>query len=289
MIAYVNELKTIKFKDNFFNIIKKENIEDRKIFSIPIKVNTKQRKLEKITTKLCQTLYKENIKKIIVSNELQKNEIFKEIVNRNRIDILDGKMLYKILLPEIIETICNYKNSQVKEEKISILVNENSEINLNNILDISKKAKSVNIVTNYINNFTKISNYLYDELGILIRVSNNLKKDLSNSTIIINIDFNADSINRYYINTKAIIVNIPENIKIDSKKFAGININSYNIIIPEEYILTDFDNKYIYESVICNKNVLEMLNSIEKDEVKIKNLIGKNGVINKREFLAINY
>lgn len=289
MIAYVDKLKEIKFRHKIFNIIKEEFAVERKTFLLPISTKEKQKRIEKVTTKLCKILYRQNIKTLVLSNILMENKKLKEILQKNKIRLMDGKLLYNILLPDIIQNICDYKNSDIKEEKITMLVDENSELNLNNILTISQKVKSINIVTRYINKFTRISNYLYEELGILVRISNNIKRDLLNSSIIINVDFNENLINKYYINTRSIIVNIPDNITIKSKKFAGINISSYEIVIPEEYKLTNFDNRYIYESMIYNKNIQEILEDIMKNKIKIKNLIGKNGIINKREFLSLKY
>ena len=125
-------------------------------------------------------------------------------------------------------------------------------------------------ITIFINN--QQANYIYSDIT---------------SNIIINIDFNALMINRYYINTRAIILNIPPNIEIASKKFTGININSYNIIIPEGYKLNNFDDKYVYEAAIKNKTITEIQKQIRKEKIKIKNLVGKNGIINKNEFLSI--
>lgn len=289
MIAYIDKIEEIKFRHKIFNIIKTDSRAGRKTFLLPININDKQKRIEKITAKLCKILYEQNSNTVLLSNYLVENRKLKKTLQKNKIKIIDGKLLYNILLPEIIQTICNYKNSNIEEEKITIVVDENSEIILNNIFEISQKVKSVNIVTRYINKFNKISNYLYEELGILIRISNNIKKDLLNSNIIINVDFNEDLINKYYINTKAIIVNIPGNITIKSKKFAGININSYDIIIPEEYKVKNFEDRYIYEGMIYNKNEQEILKNIKKDNIKIRSLIGKNGTINKREFLSLKY
>lgn len=289
MIAYLDNLKKIKLVDKIFNIVKHKECSGQRMFLVAINNDIKQKKIEKISQKLYKVLHEQNIKTVILSNDLMKNEILKKILKMNGIRILDGTTLYKILLPKIIKKICEYKESNIAQEKISILLNENDEVNLNNILELSQYAKSLNIVTNHINKFTKIADYLYEELGILIKVSNNLRKDLLNSDIIINIDFNEDLINKYYINTKAIIINLPENIIIKSKKFAGININSYNIIIPEDYKLIGFDDKYLYESKICYKNIIDIQEILKKDKIKIKNLTGKNGVINKREFLSAKY
>ena len=287
MVAYIKEIEELKFKHKILNTIQEENISGKDIFLLPIKENTKTKKSEKVITRLIKKLHDKKIKYIVLSNELLKNNILKENLINNKIDILDGRILYRILLPNIIDTICYYKNTNIQKEKITILVDETNEINLNNILEIAQKAKTVNIVTNFSYRFNKIINYLYEELGILIRISNNIKRDLVNSNIIINIDFNALMINRYYINTRAIILNIPPNIEIASKKFTGININSYNIIIPEGYKLNNFDDKYVYEAAIKNKTITEIQKQIRKEKIKIKNLVGKNGIINKNEFLSI--
>lgn len=286
MLVYLDELEEIKLVDKIFNKIKHENISGKEIFSLPINEKVKQKKQKKITTKLIKLLNEEDARKVVISTKLMENEILANLLKENRIDIIDGKLIYKILLPEIIEKICYYKNSKMEEEKITILTDGNDEIDKNNILIFSQKAKMLNIVTNFTNKFVTTANYLYEEFGIIVKVSNNIRKDLLNSNIIINIDFNNNLINKYYINSKAIIVNIPNDIKINSKKFAGININSYNIIIPEDYELIGFDNKHMYEAKIYHKNIAEIQQNIEEDEIKIKNLIGKNGIINKKEFLA---
>ncbi len=285
MLAYINELSEIRIKDKVFNSIKHESVLEKEIFSLPINKESKNKKIQKVSIKLTKSLLEENIRKVVLSNELFENEILKNVLEQNIINVLDGKLIYKILLPKIIQKICLYKNSDIKEEKITILVDENNEINKNNILKISQEAKVINIVTNFINKFITTANYLYEELGILVRISNNIKKDLLNSNIIINIDFNEDLINKYYINPKAIIVNVPDNVKITSKKFSGININSYNIIIPEDYELIGFDDKHIYEARIYYKNLHEIEQSIEENQIEIESLIGKNGIINKKEFL----
>lgn len=287
MIAYIKVAEEIKLGTKLFNIIKRDNILDRKSFLLPVDTKTKRRKNELIGTKLCKILYKENINNVILANDLLRNKIVKKKIKSYGINILQGDKLDKLLLPQIVETIAEYKNSKMEEEKVSILTNDNSEIILNNIFEIARKTRNFDIVTNHIGKFTRISDYLYNELGILIRATNNAKRGLLNSNIIINVDFDQNMINKYNINPKAIIVNLPKNIKIISKKFSGINIKSYNIIIPKEYKVKGFNKKYLYEGIIYNYNISQALDKIEKDEVKIRDFIGKNGIINKKEFLCI--
>jgi len=76
------------------------------------------------------------------------------------------------------------------------------------------------------------------------------------------------------------------NINISSKKFNGININSYNISMPDKYKMEKFDDKIIYESLIYNNsnNYKKVAETIKKDGIKISNLVGNNGIIAKQEF-----
>lgn len=48
-----------------------------------------------------------------------------------------------------------------------------------------------------------------------------------------------------------------------------------------------FDRKVLYESTIIRKTYDEVIKQIEEDNVRIVNLIGKNGVINIQEYRKI--
>lgn len=106
------------------------------------------------------------------------------------------------------------------------------------------------------------------------------------SEIIINFDFPQELINDYNIYNKAIIINILEKISIYRKKFNGVNINYFKIFMPEEYVISEFDNEIVYESIIYKYSELSNIrNRIYKDKVKIKKLIGNNGPIQKNEII----
>ena len=127
---------------------------------------------------------------------------------------------------------------------------------------------------------------MYNELGIVLNISNNKKSSLLKSEIIINLDFPQEIINQYNIYNKAIIINILEKISIHKKKFNGVNINYFRIIIPENYVLSEFDNEILYESIIYQYNELSNIRSrITADKIKIKKLIGNNGPIQESEII----
>lgn len=117
-------------------------------------------------------------------------------------------------------------------------------------------------------------------------ISDNKRSSLLKSEIIVNLDFPEELVNQYNIYNKAIIINILEKIVIYKKKFNGININYFKIIMPQEYELSEFENEIIYESIICeNKELVNIRNRILKDEIAIKKLIGNNGPIQESEII----
>ena len=137
--------------------------------------------------------------------------------------------------------------------------------------------------------FKKIEEKLYDEYGIAIQFSNSYKKSLSKSNIIINLDFDEIDLNEYLIYDRAIIINcINQNIKIKSKLFNGVVINSVNISFNQELkdkfktlgLYNDFSSLILLASVLEQENYKTDINNYL---VKIKNIYGNNGQISKNE------
>ena len=149
---------------------------------------------------------------------------------------------------------------------------------------IAQNVKRINIVTNHINKFRKLEEQLYNEMGIVLNISNNKNKSLLNVKLIINIDFPEEIINKYDIYNNAIIVNILNEIKVKAKKFNGINIKYYKAYIPKEFKMDGFSKNIIYESMIYNCNYEEARKNIINNKIRISRLIGINGEISENEF-----
>lgn len=142
----------------------------------------------------------------------------------------------------------------------------------------------MNIITNHIDKCKKIEEYLYNEFGIMLNISNNKRKSLLKSKIIINMDFPEETINKYRIYDNALVLNISDKIDINSKRFNGINVNYYKIRFPDKYKLEGFQNETVYESLIYGKIKYKDINEkITKDKIKIDKLIGNNGTIKESE------
>jgi len=284
MIVYIKQTENIEFMHKILNIFRIEKEEDKVVIYLPINKNTRKRKIEKVFEKLSKYFYNNNIKDVVLEQELMQNKEAKNILYSNNINILNGSKLSRFLVYNVIEKIYEYKRKKIEAGEVTFLVNENDDVNIQTIAMIAQNIKRINIITNSTKKFKKVVEYLYDELGILIKLSNNIKTNLNNSDIIVNMDFSQELINKLEIPTNGIILNIPNNININSKKFSGINIKSWQIEVPSQYKLDGYDEKIVYEASLYRKPVIKIFEQIQEENVKIKHLVGMNGIINPKEF-----
>ncbi|MCI8276383.1 MAG: hypothetical protein HFJ46_00320 [Clostridia bacterium] len=273
------------FRRKLFLILEK-NIEDRKLYVLP-NLNKKYiKKLNKIIKVRC-------VNTVVLSETLRKNNEFIEKISINDINILNGNWIYKYIEENILEAIVNLKNEKMYMQEVSILVNNLKEIDIDNIKNIAKKVRVLNIITAKAGMLKKVEKNIYEEEGILINVNNNYKKSLIKSDIIINEDFSLEELNNYNLPKKACIVNIGKNIKILSKCFEGINVLSFDINIPKRFIksameLKDFKSSILYESFIYKRtSIRNIRKEIENDKIMILNLYGQSGMIRKSEYKGL--
>lgn len=194
----------------------------------------------------------------------------------------------KVCHAKCLNIYLNLETNQWNCGEVSLLVNDFTQINREIIIDVAKSIKRLNIITNHIEKCQKIEKYLYNEFGIMLNISNNKRKSLLKSEIILNIDFPEEVINKYRIYDNSIIININEKIDLKSKRFNGININYYKIQIPNEYNLDGFQSEIIYESLIYGKNYKDIKKEIINDKIEINRLIGNNGIITRNEIKMIS-
>ena len=293
-ICYISEMHetcdfvkriVIKIK-KIFNIIEFSEDNGKTTITLPLFKSNKIRnkKIIKIAKRINKKLYDNNIENVVLSNYLEGNEILKQKLYCQNINILDGRYLFYLLIPEIIEYILKRQKVKLQNGEVTLLINDFTQNNAKIITYIAQNVKRVNIVTNHSNKFKKIEDYLYNELGVILNITNNKSKSLSNANLIINIDFPEEIINKYEINNNAIIVNIFNEIKIRAKKFNGININYYKACIPKEYHLAGFQNNLVYESSIYKYSYENARKDIIANKIRIKKLVGINGDISENEF-----
>lgn len=283
----------IKIKKIFslLTIIEKDN---KMIVIIPERDSEKisEKKLEKYAKKINNHMYDKTNQILVLENKLQ-SETFKNLLYANNCKILEGRWLFSFLLPKVLEYISEKQEIQSKNIEIAILINDNREKALKTIIQLAKEVRMINIVTCDIDKFRKLEEYLYETMGIVVRITNNRKKALLKSNIIFNYDFPEEMLNQYIIPKKAVVVSLPGKIKIYTKRFSGINANFYRVLLPEKYriwfesnnIYNEFNEAILYESVLYQKNSYEsIVKEIEENKSKILCLIGNNGEIQEQEY-----
>lgn len=264
------KLKLIKIKDN--------------TIKLPISEKLKEKQIEKIAIKTKKIIEKySNSKKIVLSKELQNEEIYINHLNTYGMEISDGEFLFEVLLPDITQYIIDKKKLEKDKIVISILINDLTDIEFENIKTLSKKYKAVNIVTNHVEKFKKLEKSLDEDEGIIISVTNNKKRSLMKSQVILNVDFPNELINKYSIKEDAIIVNIKVKTKINNKRFNGLNIKDYEIDFRDDKKCNKaFQNKYylkdLYEAQLYKRQrINDIKEKLKIDDVVIKKLILNNG------------
>lgn len=264
-----------KFK-NSFNIVTKKRIGIFNLWVLAYKENIQNNKFERIIKK---SFLNKDIK-LVLSDKLNKKETLK-VLDKYNIKYINGSLAKKKLIFRVLDYINKIQSKKNIQREITVLVNENSELNINIITRLAFECKSLKIVSQKIYEFKNLEEKLYNENGIAVQFSNSYSKSLKKSEIIINLDFTEQLINEYEINKNAIIINTERKIKIKSKMFNGVLINSISIRLPQNIkkikYINEFNNLLIYESLIEN--------NLQNANVKILKLIGLNGYIEKREFI----
>lgn len=264
---------------------------------------------DKTIIKLVKIIKRYKIDSIVFSKDIDKefsNQVMNRLVDEGMIiDNLKGKKLMEYMGVEIIEYILKIQETEMNREEIYLLLKKEeieSIIDTDYLTNYIKGFRLVNLVSNDIRQLKKIQDRILEKDNILISISNNKKKALKRAKYIININLNKKELEKYTINRYAIIINLREIVKYDEPSFEGININNIEIIVPEKYtevyeqIGIEFNISSIYESILfsmTNKinntnNYKNIHDKIEKDGIRIKNLIGNNGIITDQELQKIH-
>lgn len=224
------------------------------------------------------------VKTIVLSENLKswKHEL-------ENVKILDGKLLYKYLLFDIVKYVIENKNENVNEQNIAFAVRNPDDIDFENLKMLARNCKTINLITKDEYRFKRIGESLYNDEGIILNISYNYKNSFLKSGIIINVDLDEKEFNKFALPRKSVVINLKE-VKIYNKGFNGINILKYEIDLPKKYVddilnIENFNKEILYESFIYRKTAPQnVLKKIKFDDVKIIQLLGKNGYIDKKEY-----
>lgn len=243
----------------------------------------KGKNIKKVVSKIA----KAEINAVVLSKELKANKQLINKLNSANIRIFDGRWLEKYLTYEILEFILKQKNQKKEETELAITTNEITDSCIQIIKTLARQYKRVTVVTNHLNKLGKIEKELYDEYGVLILVSNNQKKSLAKTQLILNMDFNKEVLNKYKINENAVILNLEGDMIIYNKRFNGINVNNYEIEVGREEIIwrtnmDKFETKELLEASLYMKDTFDNIRAkIGKYKVLVQEIYGINGKIER--------
>ena len=275
--------KIILYLKKFFSIMTKNKIEGFTIWTLPFEYIEFNFKIEKVIGKVLKNVEENSI--LVLSKDLKKKEIY-EVLDKFDIKYVTGNIAKKELLFKVLEYINKIQNKEQKDRDVTILVDKNTARNMAIINRLALECKSIKIVSKASNGFRKLEEKLYNENGIAMQFSNNNRKSLKNSNLIINMDFNEEQINKYNINPNAIIINTENKVKIKAKFFNGILINSYNIEFLDRPISKDFK---AFECLDIYESLMIANNSANEKSIKILNVIGNNGIIECEEMGTVPF
>lgn len=286
MYIYVKELSNdneLKFQENIPKFIKHIIIKFIKIFNIIVIKKIKEDEYLYIIPriynlrKIRKVLNKNKANKIILSKKLKAYSKELEIEIENKIP--------KYFIYNILKYIQDIANTQIELQSIYFLTNVYNTENIQTIAVLSENIKSVNVITNKIKEYSKLEENLYDS-GNLIAITNNKRKSLKKANFIINLDLNNEEINNYNINRNGVIINCANEKISKIPCFDGIIINNIKIKNEENELNDDFDYiDILVNHIIKGKTYYESMNIVKN--IEIINLIGNNGIIDKKEILNI--
>lgn len=224
---------------------------------ITINMNVHKVKINKrikTAKKVLKILNNHKCKKVIISKDLKKNDEFVNAIYSSNIKIIDGRTLFKMYILDIVDLLVKQLNKDKRECKIAILSNDYNQFTERVIKELALQCKFINVITYNIQKFETLEEKLKEE-GVIISISNNKRRSLLKSEIILNLDFPNDVLNKYSIFDKALIVNFEDKIKINKKRFSGRIFNGYELkfivgaTLKEKIKKEDIEKFYLNELI----------------------------------------
>lgn len=226
---------------------------------------------------------------IVLSKQLEKVEPLRYMLEEIKMKQIEGKELSNYLLIEIIEYLCKMMKEEKQKQGITLLIQTKTPKIEKQIIELAKHVRSIQIVTPKILHFQRLENVLEENFGMACQITNNKKRSLVKSKIIINLNFSEELLNQFILNPEAIIIDINQKTKIYSKSFLGVHIYDYQITSDNQVMKSDvFEMKKMYEAKLIGNNYEQARDELKNDYVKVVNLIGRKGIIHQAEYTRIS-
>lgn len=278
-VMYVKEDDKPSFFKRLLRIIK---VQDNKIIIQPIQDNYNSKYIKRVVKRIQKICKKKNVANIVLSKKLKTNKELVSQIDENSIHIFDGKWLFNYMAFEAIDFALQEKKIKKETTEVSILTKNITQYAIETIKILAKEYKRVNVVTNNISQFKYLESKIYNEYGIMITITNNKRKSLLNSRVILNFDFPKELLNKYSIFDEAIVLNVQGNMELTRKRFNGCVFNDYEIFSTRMYdffdmcLINEFWVKDLFEAEIYRRDSFyNIRQDIVRGQFKIKKLYHK--------------
>lgn len=244
----------------------------------------KENKQKKYGQKVSKILKKYKVNNVVLSNELKKSIDFENVILQNNNYIINGKKLYKVLIPTVIRDISKFTNFAKEKMNIAILIDEYSADNIELIKIIADEVKSLTLVTNNAYRFEQIVDELLKSKGIVVQLMNKGRINLRRKHLIVNLDFSNNDIERLNLPNETIILTSSEMPPKMKNSFNGMVIRDIDIYLNknvEKFRTLELCEAYIYNYM---KRIKENELLFNRSTYEINGYIGNNGKIQQEDF-----
>lgn len=225
------------YRKNISQVLKL-NIDGRMLIIIS-KINKKSLK------KINKILQIEACNLVCISDELKRKQDFLKFINDKNIKIIDGKWLLNFLRIDILKYICNKRKIKPETQEVIVVASKNSELVSESIKRLSDIVKNINIVTDEASTFKKLVDEIFESKGLIIKISKKLRKNLSKSAIVINLD--KSDLNYH--------VNLPVRFYKNMERFSRFDTT----ILYESFIYKNTSSKNIWKEIENDKICIDYL------------------------------
>lgn len=217
---------------------------------------------------------------VVLSDLLLQNVTVVSVLQGLGYNILRGKWLYKFLCYDIVEKIACVRGKRISDLEVTVLSNEDSEINVENIKLLAKECRILNVVTENLNAFRYVEEFLFNEYGSVINVSTNKHKTCKYSDVVLNFDFSIAELRECNFKKGVVLVQFTKE-RFENRY--GSTIVFYKLNFPAKYLnlfgeYGNYNREIFYESLLYYKTSFKNLRKIlRKDGISIRYFVGCNG------------
>lgn len=245
----------------------------------------KTKRTNRYAKKVIGILNKNRVKDVVLNKNLLNNRIFCENMVNAKKQIITGERMYKAIILRVLKDLSFQMKLDLYKLKVVLLINEYGVENVDLIRIVSKEVKSLTIVTNDKSKFKTLEKELFENDGIILKVTEKSEANLKDSNIVINIDFQSYDMNRIKINNNSLIIcGFAKEYEI-KKNFDGIIIRKIDVIDPENA------NSNLDDLSLCEAKIYSYLRKLkqndrafEREGFKVNGYYGENGRLTLQDF-----